>query len=44
MTQATVKLAVLSADISGSTALYENLGDDLACRHASRPSPVPVRS
>jgi adenylate cyclase len=30
MSQPTEKLAVLFADVCGSTALYENLGDDLA--------------
>ena len=32
MSPSTEKLAVLFADICGSTALYENLGDDLARR------------
>jgi adenylate cyclase len=36
MSQCVEKLAVLFADICGSTALYENLGDDLARKMISR--------
>jgi adenylate cyclase len=36
MSQRLEKLAVLFADICGSTALYENLGDDLARKTISR--------
>ena len=36
MSQRVEKLAILFADICGSTALYENLGDDLARKMVSR--------
>jgi adenylate cyclase len=36
MSQRVEKLAILFADICGSTALYENLGDDLARKMISR--------
>src|ERR1039457_1419220 len=36
MSQPIEKLAVLFADICGSTALYESLGDDLARKMISR--------